>query len=291
MQETLKNCLSDEKVFVKYLIDTTNGITDKTHTLHGGMSNNASIGIPAPILTKRINKIFSKEELDFLGKELNEDLSANSDFWREYRKDPMSKMITGEFPIHLKKEGAIFNKSNPLDYIKIRILEDSDIVANSYEEAKQKKGCRFVLINEKDVYKKEKAGMSIKQKAYKLFGKYEDDLDVLSYYLRISNKSVPKNPDSEFLQSETWKEMEINPGAFVALLEDEHLKTKIKLADFLNFKLINKVNSLYYDTEGKNLSLDGELNDLNGCVRYLDSGVGGEYRLGLEAKVKSLKKK
>lgn len=290
MEENLVNCLTDEKVFVKYLIDTSNGITEKKHTLHGGMSNNASIGIPAPILTKRISVIFSKEELAFLGNELNEDLSPNSDFWTEYRKDKYTKALKGDFPIYLKKEGAILSKLNPLDYIKIRILEDSPIIANSMEDAKQRKGCRFVLINEKDVYKKEKAGISIKQKAVKLFGKYEDEASVLTYVLRLEGKSVPKNPEIEFLQNESWKVMEKNPELFANTLSDAHLKTKIKLGDFLQYKLINKSSSLYYDLEGNKLALDGEINDLQGCVRYLDSGIGGEYRLGLEAKVKLIKK-
>ena len=290
MGETLINCLTDEKVFVKYLMDTSNGITDKKHTLHGGISNNASIGIPAPLLTKRINVIFSKEELAFLGSELSEDLSANSEFWTEYRRDKNTKMLKGDFPIYLKKEGAILNKLNPLDYIKIRILEDSSIVANSMEDAKQRKGCRFVLINEKDVYKREKAGISTKQKAVKLFGKYEEEASVLVYVLRLDNKSVPKNPDLEFLQNEAWKIMENNPESFVKIMEDKHLKTKIKLTDFIQYKLINKSSSLYYDLDGNKLALDGEINDLEGCVRYLDSGIGGEYRLGLEAKVKLIKK-
>lgn len=291
MAETkeLKNCLSEEKVFVKYVMDTKNGITEKTHPLYGGLSNNASIGIPAPLLTKKIPLIFTKEELLFLGSELNEDLSPNSNFWKEYRKDSNGMPIS-EFPIFLKKEGAMFNKNNALDYIKIRILEDSDLVANSQEEIIQRKGVRFVLISEKDVYKKEINSISVKQKAVKFFGKYEDDAEVLKHVLKTFNKSVDSKHKIEFLQKEAWKISEENPLAFIATLEDEYLKTKIKITDFINFKLINKSNNLFYDLEGKKLSLDNEINDLNGCARYLDSGVGGEFRLELEAKVKTLKK-
>jgi len=285
----LVNCLTEEKVFVKYIMDTKNGITDKTHPLYGGLSTNASIGIPAPILTKRIPYIFTKEELVFLGTELNEDLNPNSKFWREYRKDDNGMLVDG-FPIFLKKEGAMFNKNNAMDFIKIRILQDSEIIANSVDELTHKKGCRFVLVSEKDIYRKEIINISVKQKAVKLFGKYEDDELVLKYILRTFNKSVDKSHKIEFLQKEAWKISEDNPQGFIATLEDEHLKTKIKIVDFINFKLINKSNNLYYDIEGKALALDGEQNDINGAARYLDSGIGGEFRMGLEAKVKAMKK-
>lgn len=291
MSETkeLKSCLTEEKVFVKYIMDNKNGITDKTHPLYGGLSNNASIGISAPLLNRRIQLIFTKEELEFLSNELGEDLKPNSKFWKEYRRDDNGMLVDG-FPIFLRKEGAIFNKNNALDYIRIKILQDSDIIANSVDEITQKKGCRFLLVSEKDIYKKEISNISMKQTAVKLYGKYEDDADVLKYVLKSFNKSVDKRHNLEFLQKESWKIQEDNPAAFIATLKDEHLKSKIKIDDFLNFKLINKSNGLYFDLEGKKLALDGEANDLTGCARYLDSGVGGEFRLELEAKVKALKK-
>ena len=101
MAETkeLKNCLTEEKIFVKFIPNYLNGITDKTHPLHGGLSGNASIGIPAPIMNKRIQAIFTREELDFLGDELGEDLRPNSSFWREFRRDENNMLVDG-FPIY-----------------------------------------------------------------------------------------------------------------------------------------------------------------------------------------------
>jgi hypothetical protein len=289
MAETkeLVNCLTDEKVFVKFIMDTKNGITDKTHPLYGGLSTNASIGIPAPILNKRIAAIFSKEELAFLGAELNEDLSPNSSFWKEFRKDPNGMMVDG-FPIFLKKEGAMFNKKDPMDYIKIKILQDSDLIANSFDEIKDRQGVRFYLVSEKDIYKKEIVNISTKQKAVKLFGKYEDNAEVLKYVLKSFNKSIDQRHSIEFLQKEVWKISEDHSIPFISTLEDPNLGTKIKINDFLNFNLINKSNGLFYDLNGNKLSLDGEVNDLTGCARYLDSGIGGEFRLECEAKVKAL---
>lgn len=291
MAETkeLVNCLSEEKVFVKFIPSTMNGITDKTHPLHGGLSGNASIGISAPIMSKRIQHIFTKDELAFLAEELGEDTRPNSTFWREFRRDENNMLVDG-FPIYLRKEGAILNKNNAMDFIKIRILQDSDLIANSVDEINHKKGCRFVLISEKDVYKKEITNISVRQKAVKLFGKYEEDEEVLKYVLRTFGKSIDSKHKIEFLQKEVWTLSDDNPLAFIATVEDEHLKTKIKINDFLNFKLITKSNNLFYDIDGKPLSLDGEINDIAGTSRYLDSGVGGDFRLGLEAKVKSLKK-
>lgn len=285
----LKNCLTDETVIVKYVPNFKNGITDKTHPLYGGLSSNASIQIPAPLLTRRIDKIFTKEELDFLGHKLNQDLAPNSDFWREHKKDAYG-MPDGDFPIYLKKEGSILNKKEPLDYIYIKILEDSPLVANNPKELKTRSGIRFVLIRHDQIHKEDLETISSKKKAFKLHTKYEKDADVLRYILKSFNKNVSYNSNMDFLQKETWKLAEIAPSQFVTTAEDELLKAKILLDEALRFKLVSRSNKLYYTIDGTPINLDNERNDLEGAARFLESGAGQEMKLELEAKIKLLKK-
>lgn len=282
-----KNYLTEETVIVKYVMDHKNGISDKAHPLYGGLSSNASIAIPAPLLTRRIEKIFEKEELEFLGKELNEDLSPNSDFWREYRKDEYG-MPVGYFPIYLKKEGMFLKKNNALDYIKIRILEDSPIVAKNPEELKlNKSSYRFVLINHSEQFNNDLGDISTKKKAYKLHSKYEKNEGVLRYLLKCFNKNVSYNNKLPFLQKETWKLAEVAPELFVKYLEDDYLDEKVVLDNALRYKLVSKVKGLFYTSAGDPIRLDGDNNDYTGAAKYLASGVGQDMKLELQAMIKS----
>lgn len=287
---TRNDMFVQERVFVRYIPNFGNGITEKEHPEYGGLSNNARIGICAPVSTRRITKIFTREELDLLAVEFNDPTLVNdsSDFWKEYVTDQygMSKSI---FPIFLKKEGSMLEKSDPKDFIYIRILEDSDSVGSSIEDAKVK-GCKFAMIKEKDQFKKEKIDKDSAKKAFKLYDKYEDNAAVLRYLLGSSGKPVNISANLEFLQNEAWKKMNESPLLFSGILGDELLDFKIKVTAFLRYKLISKVNSLYYFEDGQIISLDGDKNDMNGAAKYFQSGIGQEQLLMLQAKLDILTK-
>lgn len=285
-----KNYLKDGSVIVRFIPDYKNGITDKQHPLYGGLSSNASISIPAPLLTRRIDKIFTKDELAFLGEKLNEDLASNSEFWREYRKDDFG-MPMGVFPIFLKKEGAMLHKSDPLDYIKLKILQDSEIISNNPAEIKNRKSqYRFVLIEQDQLHKEDTDVITFKKAAMKLHTMYENNVDVLRFILKSFNKNVSYSSKLPFLVNETWKLVELDPVRFSKLLSDEYVETKILVDKAVRYKLLNKANNLFYTATGDPVRLDGEANDYEGAAKFLDSGAGQEMRLEFEAQIKSLDK-
>lgn len=288
--EERKNYLTDETVIVKYLPSHKNGVLDKKHPLYGGLSSNASIAIPAPLLTKGIDKLFDKDELEFLSAELNADLHPSSDFWKEYKKDDVGMPI-GIFPIFLKKEGMMLNKRNPEDYIKIRVLENCPIVAPDPSEVQYNKAqYRFVLIKQNEMHKEDIESMSYEKQAIKLHTKYEDNAEVLKYILTQFNRNVGHTSKLPFLQKETWKLVKAEPKLFTRVAEDELLTVKMLIQKALRYKLISTSNKFYYTAEGDPIKLDGEKNDFEGAARYLDSGAGQEYRLELEAKLKLMDK-
>jgi|AntDeeMinimDraft_6_1070357.scaffolds.fasta_scaffold04573_1 hypothetical protein len=288
--DKLKNCLSKGNVIVQFIPDFKNGISDKAHPLYGGLSSNASISIPAPLLTRRIEKIFSEDELEFLAYKLNEDTKANSSFWREHRQDEFG-MPTGHFPIFLKKEGMMLKKSDPLDFIKIRILQDSDIVANSPSEIKNKASqYRFVLIEHDQIHKEDLDIMSSKKSAMKLHTKYEKNEDVLRYILKSFNKNVNFSHELPFLQKETWKLVEVDPARFTRIVEDDLIQEKILVDKAVRYRLLTTSNRLYYTASGDSVKLDGEKNDYVGAAKYLASGAGQEMALQFEAQIDQLEK-
>lgn len=286
-----KNYLTEGTVIVKFIPDFKNGIDDKKHPLYGGLSSNASVAIPAPLLMRRIDKIFTKDELAFLADELNEEhLQANAPFWREYRKDEFG-MPMGVFPIFLKKEGMMLKKSEAIDYIKIKILQDSDIVAINPGEIKNKKSqYRFVLIEQDQLHNEDINSISVKKQAVKLHTKFENDEDVLRFILKSFNKNVSYSSKLPFLQNETWKMAELDPARFTRLLSDELVETKILVDKAVRYKLLNRSNNLYYTATGDPVRLDGEANDYEGAAKFLASGAGQEMRIEFEVQIKTLEK-
>jgi hypothetical protein len=183
-------------------------------------------------------------------------------------------------------------KSDPMDYIKIKILKDSEIVANSPSEIKNRRGqYRFVLIEQDQMHKEDLDVVSAKKAAMKLHDRYESDKDILRFVLKSFNKNVSYNSDLDFLVNETWKLVEIDPVRFRNLLSDEYLETKILVDKAVRYKLLNKANNLYYTASGDPVRLDGEANDYTGAAKYLASGAGQEMRLEFEAQIKNLEKK
>lgn len=282
--------LTKETVIVQFIPNFKNNVLDKQNPLYGGLSNKATIGIPAPLHNNGINKIFTKDEIAELEKELDMSLGPKSIFWREFAKDE-NGMKVGIFPIYIDKSGLFLDKSDPTDFIKIRVLENSPIVAISEADARSRASeVRFKLINKKDIHKEELNKIDNKRKAFGLYGKVSENKDVLLYIMRSFNKSVDSSLTLEFLQTEVWKLMEWDVNFFTEVVGDPRIITKIKMYDFVNFGLITKKDGFYYDSEGKKLALDGKQNDINGAAEFLDSGVGSEMRLVLEAKIESLKK-
>jgi hypothetical protein len=286
------NYLSEGKVLVQYIPNFKNGITDKTHPLYGGLSSNAAIGIPAPLLSRRIEKIFSKDELEFLAEQLNEKtLAPNSEFWREFRKDDYG-MTQGNFPVYLKKEGAMFDKSKPLDHIIIRILQHDPIIAKSHEDAKDRESeVRFLLIEQDKIHTEDLDNISAKKKGMKLHSKFEKHKDVLSYILKCFNKNVSFSSELPFLQKETWKLMEADPSRFVRIASDELIGTKILLDKAVRYKLLTKSSGLFYTASGEPVKLDDSINDYDGAAKFLASGAGQEMKLELQAEIKKIESK
>lgn len=279
--------LKDEKVIVQFINNTKNGITDKNHNLYGGLSNKAFIGINAP---RNIFSVFSAEELKELSEITGEDLSVKSDFWKEYRVDEYGAN-TGIFPIAVYKEGLFLNKKNPIDYIKIKVLENSPLIAKNHRDARARSSeVRFVMLNQKTIHEEDLSNMESKMKAMKLYSKYQEKEEVLKYLLRSFGKGVSADHSLDFLKKESWKVMEYNTDAFNRTLGDALLNIKINIEDFVRFNLIKKHNGFYFDNDGNKLALKDVSNDIDGAAQYYDSGVGKESYQELQAKVKVLKK-
>ncbi len=278
--------LEDKIVSVKYITKETNGIQDPKHVAYGGLLNGASITIPAPTLdNKKMKNILTKVEKEGLENILDLNLSIYGDFWKEGGK----AYELGILPIKLTKEESRYDMSDSYDFIKVRVLQASPIVANSLDEVGHSATNRFVLTSESEKLQKELDKAGYKINAYKLFVKYENDLDVLRYSLRNLGRNTSKNHKIDFLQSEFHKELEKNPSLVVSILGDEYIKMKVLLETCFEYGAVARRDKLYYTLDDEPIC-DGGSPSLQNAAEFLASNLGQDMRLGLQAKLKLSRK-
>ena len=275
--------LEDKIVSVKYISKETNGIKDIKHVAYGGLLNGAEIAIPAPTMDNgKMKNLLTKVEKAGLEHILNGiDLSIYGSFWKEGGQ--AYKM--GILPVFLGKDETRLNKSDPYDYIKLKVLMACPVVANSLDEINHRATNRFVLTSESEQMAKEINKVGHKVNAYKLFVQYENDKDVLRYALRNLGRNTNRSHKIDFLQSEFHKELEKNPSMVNSILGDEYVKTKVLIESCFEFGAISKRDKKFYTLDDEPIS-DGDAPTLEVAAKFLASNLGQEMRLALEAKLK-----
>lgn len=289
-KETVRTDFLEEKIVsVKYLLKETNGIKDVKHVAYGGLLNGAEIAIPAPTLDNgKMKNLLTKVEKEGLEHILNGvDLSIYGDFWQERDKNgqPGGAYQMGILPIYLGKDELRLDKSDPYDYIKLKVLMVCPIVANNLDEVKHRATNKWVLTSQSEELAKVVEKGSYKVTAYKLFVKYEEDKQILRYTLRHLGRNTNRTHKLDFLQGEMHKELEKNPSLLCSIMGDEYLKTKVLLETCFEFGAVNKVEKKFYTLDDEPIS-DGDAPYLGVAAEYLASNLGQEMRLALEAKLK-----
>lgn len=289
-KEVIRTDFLEEKIVsIKYIPKETNGIKDVKHVAYGGLLNGAEIAIPAPTMDNgKMKNLLTKDEKAGLEHILNGvDLSIYGDFWKERGKDgqPGGAYNMGILPVYLSKDELRLDKSDPYDYIKLKVLQACPIVANSLDEVKHRATNKFVITSASEAMAKELDKVGNKVTAYKLYVKYEDNKEVLRYTLRNLGRNTNRSHKLEFLQSELHKELEKNPSLICTIMGDEYIKTKVLIESCWEFGAINMRDKKYYTLEDEPIS-DGDAPILQVAAEYLASNLGQEMRLALEAKLK-----
>lgn len=289
--KTVRTDFLEEKIVsVKYISNERNGIKDTKHVAYGGLLNGATIAVPAPTMdNQKMKNILTNVEKAGLESILNGvDLSIYGDFWKETARDGSKggAYEMGILPIFLGKDELRLDKSDPYDYIKLKVLMLCPIVANSLDEIKHRATNKFVLTSASEEMAKDLDKVGSKMTAYKLYMKYEEDKEVLRYSLRNLGRNTNRSHKLDFLQTELAKELEKNPSLVCSIMGDEFIKTKVLLESCWEFGAIVKTEKKFYTLDNEPIS-DGDTPTLEVAAKYLASNLGQEMRLALEAKLKN----
>ena len=286
------NCLTNEKVIVRFVDNPTAMIHNRNHVLGGGMAENATRTFTVPRLnsTGNFKNVLTNNEKAFLEKAMGLEINAlniyrkNDNFWDDSNPNGIGKVV-------LHKQDNYFDKSSPIDYIKLKILmANKDQIASSLQELEDhpKATYQFVIISENAETQMNLSKMDALKRSYMEYGKIEEDKDTLRVIIEtFEGKPTTPQTKLDYLQGKINDYIQRDARRFLNVIQDELLPAKVLIKRALEAGLIGKKNDTYYlRADGSPLCEIGEESTINNAAKYISSIKHQELKYTLEAKLK-----
>lgn len=276
----IPSCLESKKLVIKFFPRKKGFITNPKHILYGGMLEGSIRVLPTPLLRNGDYKnVLSNDEKAFL----EDYMGLGKDGLSVYKKE---HNYWDSVRVKLEKGENFFDMSSPEDYIKAKVaLAHDNIVAPSFDEINNKVTYMFYAVKEGEREKDLHSKLTAKQEAFKLYGKFEDDRDVLEYVCKaVRGSTVSSSTKIGVLQGWIGDIIESNTKEFVFVLSDKQLKTKILIDKGVQCGALRFLDGQYFTAEGKPLTNAGEAN-LGAAANFLDSAVNQPIRLKIENRI------
>lgn len=291
-REELINCLRNEKIIVRFISRTRGMITNPDHILYGGMANGSKMSLTVPLLRSGgFADVLTKAEKKFLEWKMGLEPNALSvhnrtnNFWDDSNEQGIGRVV-------LTKGDNPFDLSNPIDYIKYKILlANKEQVAPSMSalQDKPKATYRFVIISEADTTKAANIKVGLKQQAYMEFGKLSEDKDKLRVIIEmLDGRPTAADSKLEYLQGKVGELIEANTKMFLSVAKDPLLDNKVLIKKAIEAGIIaNRGNYLYMRDSNTPLCDNGQEPTLNIAAKYLSLAKHQELKFSIEAKLKA----
>lgn len=290
-EKPLVNCLSKERVIVRFIPRQKGNITNPKHILYGGMARDAVRGFVVPKLTSGVYvNVLTDDEKDFLENIMKLDKNALSvykredNFWSDANPQGAGRVL-------LHKGDNFFDLSDPMDYIRYKVLlANKDLIAPSIKHLEDypKATYQFVCIREGEETKAAKTSMDIKMQCYKEFGKIEDDIDTLKLVVEtLDGRPVSNNSKKEFLHTKIDELIVASPKNFHRVVTDKLLPVKVLIRKALKEGIIYKRGDFYYLRNGNTpLCEENEEPTINIAAKYLSSPKHQTIKFAVETELK-----
>lgn len=284
-EETIVNCLRNERIIVKHVPKESGIVRDPKHILYGGMAEGAVRWFTVPRLTSGmyVNVLTNSEKAyleEIMGLEYNalSIYNKTDNYWDNIQ-------------VRLTKQDNILNLADPDDFIKYKVLlANKDFIAPSLQDLEDhpKATYQFVIIHENEETNASKKKMNATMQAYMEFGKIQENADILRLIIEtIDGRPTSKNSKIEFLQEKIGKLIQADAKLFVKVATDPLLNTKVLIKKSIESGLIsNRGGMLYLKADGTPLCEDNEEPTLSIAAKYLNMPKHQELKFSLEAKLK-----
>lgn len=286
---SVESCLKNERVIVRHVNKQSGLVTNPRHVLYGGMADTAVRYFTVPILERSgtLKNVLTDNEKAYLEEAMGLEYNGLSiynkenNFWENYQ-------------VRLTKADNFLDLSIPDDYIKYKVLlANSDYIAPNIEtlQDKPKATYQFVIIEEGAEDKVANDSISITQKCWKEFGKYEDDVDVMRMVVEtVTGRALSSSAKPESIKTKAGELIASDSKMFLKTITDPLLKTKILIKKGVESGIISKRGDYYYLSESNTpLCNNNEDPTLTVAARYLNTPKNQEMKFSIEAKLKGIR--
>ena len=280
------NPLRKEIVMVKFL-PKQGKITDKNHVLYGGMAEGAVRAYTVPILVSTglyVNVLTDNEKKFF-----EETLGLESNALSIYKK---KDNFWDNYFVRVPKTGLRLDLSVPEDYIKYKVLlANKDYICPSQEEFNRspKATYQFILTtNDTDVaYAKSK--LQLKKECYKLFGKFENDSDMMRVIIEIiDGRPLDKHTKKDWMQVKIDELIDSDVVKIHKVMSDPALPAYTLIKRAVDAGLIAKRGNYYYlRSDNSPLCEENQEPTLIYAAKYISLPKNQDIKFALEAKLNS----
>ena len=286
------NCLRNEKVIVRFVPSQSAMVHQAGHVLDGGMAENATRTYVVPRLKSGIYKnVLTNAEKECLEEVMQLEPNALSihkktnNFWDDSNDQGVNKVV-------LHKHDNVLDLSNPVDYIKYKILlANSDLIAPSHTELMERPQAtyQFEIIHEQEEAKEAAGGISVMQKCFAEYGKVENDADTLRTIVEIFTKRpTSANTKLPAIQKEIFNCIQRDDRMFLRIITDPLLRFKTLIVMAAEAGVIAKKNDGYYYLmeDGRPLCELNENSTLDNAAKYLSNPKRQDLLFRIEGKLK-----
>lgn len=284
----LVNCLSNEKVEVRYILKNSGLVKDPKSSLGGGLADSGHITLTVPLLNNgTFVNVLTDDEKAYLEYVLHMQENALS----VYKK---TDNYWENFSVRLGKYTEILDLSDPEDYIKYKVLlANKDLVAPSIRALHDipKVTYRYVLVREEEETKRTVSKVDTTMQATLLLSKIIEDEAALRFLIESADgRPVSKTTKLEYLKEKALEAIKLNPSIIAEVLGDKYFNTKVFLRSCVEAGVLRIRNNTYLLENGTPLCEDNEEATLSTAAEFINQPERQELKLELQAKLKAVRK-
>lgn len=202
-------------------------------------------------------------------------------------KKPDSENFWKNFEVELDKDTVTLDLSNPMDYMKYKLLLlwDKEIAKNKAESSKRST-YKYYLIDQDEEMKYEIEEASIEERAWELFSEVKRDRAKMIEILSLYGKKVDERTTSDdFMIAELRKIMKKTKSEmirFIETIEDEDFDYKVMIEKAVRTGALNRNRNNYFLPEG-----DLVASNTPAMIKYLKDAKNQDTYMLIEERIKN----
>lgn len=221
----------------------------------------------------------TSEEADFLEKHPGLSLKVGDLSVHKKENNYWSQMKS----IRLRKNDETLDLSDPVDYIKYKILLTyTDRIAPDQQSIRNKATYKYAIVDLDYEDSKKSVLADLSADAYVEYSKIRNDRGALAdICFLLTNKRVSSSTTVEWLKGEVGTYVNKNPKRFLEVVRDEDLQLKVLLEKAVTYNSVAKDGTAYRTQGGDLMGVDK-----TAAILFLKNPSNSDHRIIIEEQVR-----